>query len=146
MTVLFSKKCEIGLQAVLYLSTIPKGVFVNAGNASKILGVPKEFLSKIMQELTIKGIVGSRKGKNGGFYLKKKADKIRLIDIVETLDGTEIFCKCVLGFKGCSIDNPCPVHHKWGQLRTDAYNMLSEHSLSDIQDEILSKIEGNSAE
>ncbi len=144
MTVLFSKKCEIGLQAVLYLSTLSNGVFANAGAISSLLGAPKEFLSKILQELTQKGIVGSRKGKNGGFFLKKRPVEIFLIDIVEAIDGTDVFSQCVLGFKGCSKETPCPVHNQWGKLRDEAFKMLSAHNLADIKDKIISKIEYNS--
>ena len=81
------------------------------------LDVPKEFVSKVLQTLTKSGIVGSRKGKSGGFYLERHPGQIRLIDIVLAIDGLEVFHKCVLGFRGCSLEEPCPVHGKWGKLR-----------------------------
>ena len=112
MTVIFSKKCELGLQAVLYLSTLPENHFVNAGEISSRLKVPKEFVSKVLQNLTNGGIVASKKGKSGGFYLAKKAKDIRLIDIIQSIDGLDVFNKCVLGFPGCSPDEsmPCAQH------------------------------------
>ena len=81
MTVLFSKKCELGLQAVLFLSIKKKKLIFNATEVSNELKVPKEFVSKVLQILTDSGIVGSKKGKNGGFYLAKRPSDIRLIDI-----------------------------------------------------------------
>jgi len=117
MTVIFSKKCEIGLQAVLYLATEGKNQLFNAKQVSEKVKQPKEFVSKVLQTLTSSGIVGSKKGKNGGFFLAKKAKKVRLIEIVEAIDGLEIFNNCVLGFPGCTSEEPCPVHEKWGKLR-----------------------------
>jgi Rrf2 family iron-sulfur cluster assembly transcriptional regulator len=141
MTVIFSKKCELALQAVLFLSADEDNRLFNAGDISKQLDVPKEFVSKVLQTLTSNGIIYSRKGKNGGFSLAKKPADIRLIDIVLAIDGLEIFHKCVLGFPGCSVEKPCPVHDKWGKLREDTYKMLSEETLEDLRDKTITKIE-----
>lgn len=140
MTVFFSKACELGIQAVLFLSIKKEKVIFNAEEISKELKVPKEFVSKVLQKLTYHGIVGSKKGKSGGFYLAKNPNLIRLIDIIEAIDGLDIFKSCVLGFPGCSNDNPCPVHEKWGKLRDEAYKMFSEETLSQLKERTIQKI------
>ena len=134
MTVIFSKKCEIGLQAVLYLATEEKNELFNARQVANKVKQPKEFVSKVLQILTSSGIVGSKKGKNGGFFLARSASEVRLIEIVEIIDGMEMFNNCVLGFPGCTSEEPCPVHDVWGVLRDQAYKMLSEQTLEDIKD------------
>ena len=139
MTVFFSKACELGLQAVLFLSTREKRIY-NAIEVSKELKVPKEFVSKVLQTLTNCGIVGSKKGKNGGFYLAKEPGKIKLIDIIEAIDGLDLFKTCVLGFPGCSSEEPCPVHDKWGKLREEAFRMFSEETLENLKEKAASKI------
>jgi Rrf2 family protein len=140
MTVIFSKKCELGLQAVLFLSIKKDKIILNATEISEELKVPKEFVSKVLQILTESGIVGSKKGKSGGFYLAKRPSQIKLIDIVKAIDGTSIFENCVLGFPGCSNEKPCPVHNKWGKLRDDAHKMLSEETLEQLKEKTLQKI------
>ncbi len=140
MTVIFSKKCELGLQAVLFLSAQKAGKKFSASDISKELDVPREFVSKVLQTLTGSGIVGSQKGKSGGFFLDKSPEDVRLIDIVMAIDGLEIFHKCVLGFKGCSVSEPCPVHNKWGKLRDETYKMLSEETLAELRDKTVNKI------
>ena len=140
MTVIFSKKCELGLQAVLYLSTQPKDTLFSSQDISEELKIPKEFVSKVLQSLTKSGIVGSKKGNSGGFFLQKDPGSIRLIDIVIAIDGLGMFHNCVLGFRNCSVDNPCPVHHKWGKLRNETYSMLSNETLADLRDATISKI------
>ncbi len=40
----------------------------------------------------------------------------------------------MLGFPGCTSEEPCPVHDQWGKLRDEAYKMLSEETLEDIKD------------
>lgn len=140
MTVIFSKKCELGLQAVLFLSTQPEGKLFKAKEISEALKVPKEFVSKMLQLLTESGIVGSKKGKSGGFFLAKEPKEIRLIHIVKAIDGLDVFNKCVLGFPGCSTFEPCPVHDKWGKLRDEAYKMLSEETLENLSEKTIKKL------
>lgn len=140
MTVLFSKKCELALQATLFLSIKNDKDIYNALDISKELKVPKEFVSKMLQSLTDCGIVGSKKGKNGGFFLARKPNEIKLIEIVQAIDGDEIFRNCVLGFPKCSNDHPCPVHNKWGKIREDAFKMLTEETLEELKEKTIRKI------
>ena len=140
MTVIFSKKCELALQAVLYLSVNKDKNFFSASGISEQIKMPKEFIAKILQSLVSHGIVVSKKGKTGGFNINKPLNEIRLIDIVAAVDGLEIFHKCVLGFEGCNVEQPCPLHNKWGKLRDMTYNMLSEETLLDILDKTEEKI------
>ncbi len=141
MTVIFSKKCEYGMQAVLFLAAQKTGTVVSAGTISEVLKIPLEFISKILQSLRDSGIIRSIKGKTGGFCLAKPASEIKLIDIVKAIDGLGLFQSCVLGFPECSPDTPCPVHDSWGTLRTQAFEMLSNETLDKLKDKTLNKIQ-----
>lgn len=141
MTVIFSKKCEYGLQAVLYLSTLEDHKMASADEISRKLSIPKEFVSKILQSLALKKLVASKKGNSGGFFLDRKPSKIKLIEIVEAIDGLSLFNNCVLGFPDCTPDKPCAVHNKWGKLRKDAYEMLSNETLDHFRKKTILKME-----
>jgi len=140
MTVIFSKKCEYGLQAILYIATRPLGETIPAEKISQALKIPREFVSKILQDLKTSGLICSLKGKSGGFCLGKDPSEIKLIDIVEALDGLEMFNSCVLGFPACTPEAPCPVHDKWGTLRDQAYQMLKAETLDQLKEKTLKKI------
>jgi len=141
MTVIFSKKCEYGLQAALYLAANMNDWPISSDEIARVLHIPKEFVSKILQSLTRYGIAGSKKGKSGGFYLAKQPSEIQLIDIVAAIDGVDIFESCVLGFPECSPDHPCPVHERWGRLRDEAYRMLSTETLDELTEKTIEKIQ-----
>lgn len=140
MTVIFSKKCELALQAVLFLSVKKDKIVFNAKDISKELKVPKEFVSKMLQILTSSGIIGSKKGKSGGFYLARRPNQIKLIEIVEVIDGLEKFNNCVLGFSNCCNDKPCPVHNQWGKIRDETLRMLKRESLEELREKTVRKI------
>ncbi len=138
---IFSKKCEYWLHTVLLLSTLPYGSTLSAGEISDILSIPKDFTGKIMQELIASGYVDSRRGNGGGFGLLIPPSKIKLLDIINALDGLDIFNFCVLGFKRCNPDNPCPVHHEWDGLRDNIYKLFADTSLEDVKEKSIKKIE-----
>ena len=140
MTVIFSKKCEYGLQAILYIATYPMGETVPAEKISQALKIPREFVSKILQSLRESGLISSSKGKSGGFSLAKDPARIKLIDVVSAIDGLEMFDNCVLGFTECSPTHPCPVHNTWGALRTQTYDMLTSETIDKLKEKTLSKI------
>ena len=140
MTVFFSKKCEYALQAILLMAASEHDCIYPAEEISKKLNIPKEFISKILQSLTESGMIESKKGKAGGFKLAKHPSKIKLIDIVEAVDGLESFSSCVLGFPNCSDKNPCPVHDDWGEFRARDYDMLNSETLDKFREKTLNKI------
>lgn len=141
MTVLFSKKCELALQSVLYLSILPKDSIERAETIAKQIKAPKEFVSKILQSLTDVGIIKSKKGKFGGFSLAKNPDEIKLIDIIKAIDGDYVFDSCVMGFPYCSDENPCPMHSKWAQIRDESLDILRSKTLADLYEITKHKIE-----
>lgn len=140
MTVFFSKKCEYGLQAILFMAARDYNIVCPAEEISKKLNIPKEFISKILQSLTESGIIESKKGKSGGFKLAMHPSNIKLIDIVEAIDGLESFNTCVLGFPECTPEKPCPVHDQWGELRAKALEMLSSETIDKFKERTLNKI------
>ncbi len=140
MSIIFSKGCEYGLQAVLYISTLERDRRILIKEVAEKLQIPVHFLAKILQQLSQKGILKSYKGSKGGFVLGRSPEEIRLIDIVNALDGMSIFTECILGFPGCSTEHPCPVHDKWGKIRTEAYEMLADETIADVKEKSKSKI------
>ncbi|MBL0174720.1 MAG: Rrf2 family transcriptional regulator [Ignavibacteria bacterium] len=131
MSIIFSKGCEYGIQATLYIAT-RHDRRVGIREIARELKIPVHFLAKILQSLSEKGILLSFKGTNGGFTLNGDPGDVRLIDVVTAIDGQEVFEHCLLGFPNCSDINPCPVHPTWGRLRTTFREMLTSETLADI--------------
>ncbi len=132
MSILFSRQCEYAIQGVLYLALKPAGEMTSIKELTKRLDIPYHFLGKILQRLAIKGLLTSLKGPTGGFALGKQAKEITLFDIVEAVDGSAFTKNCVLGFPECSGKSPCAVHHTWGKMRDEIYQMLVSKNIADM--------------
>ena len=131
MSIIFSKACEYGIQATLYIATISERR-VGIKEIAKELRIPVHFLAKILQSLSEKGVLASYKGVHGGFTLQRSPEKIYLIDVVEAIDGLDFFDSCVLGFPGCGTGKPCPVHDRWGAVRDTIREMLSKDCIATL--------------
>lgn len=136
----FSKKCEYGLQAVLYLGAMDEQYTCSADEISNKLNIPKEFTSKILQNLVERGLIESRKGKSGGFRLAKKTENIKLIDVVEAIDGLEIFKSCVMGFSNCTKEKKCLMHEEWQEIINRAYDMLNKETINQFKEKMLLQV------
>lgn len=132
MSLIFSRQCEYALQAVLYLALRPEGEMTSIKNLARKLGIPYHFLGKILQDLTRKKLLVSRKGPTGGFALAVPARDVTLFHIVEAIDGAGFLRNCVLGFPECSGTNPCAVHATWGALRDEVYRMLISKNIGEL--------------
>ena len=85
---IYSRSAEYAIRSFVYLARVPDGKFAMARNIAEKEKIPAHFLAKILQELTRKGLLRSSKGPSGGFALRVPASQIRLLDLVEALDGT----------------------------------------------------------
>ena len=141
MNSFFSKKCEYGLQAVLYLAATDEDYICSSEEISNKLLIPREFTSKILQSLTESKIIESRKGKAGGFKLAKKANELKLIDVVIAIDGDEIFNNCVMGFTNCTKDKKCMLHDEWQGILNNAMNMLSRDTLDSFKNKMIDHLQ-----
>jgi Rrf2 family protein len=140
MNSFFSKKCEYGLQAVLFLAVLDENYICSSEEISNKLSIPKEFTSKILQSLTESGLIESRKGKAGGFKLAKKTSETKLIDVVIAIDGVEIFNNCVMGFSKCTKDKKCLLHDEWHEIINRAYDMLNKETIDCFKEKMLDQM------
>ncbi len=133
MAIIFSKGCEYGLQAVLFIATQDERR-VGIREVATELRIPVHFLAKILQTLSESGVLLSFKGVGGGFTLARRPEDIHLIDIVAAIDGLDLFTQCVMGFPNCGEGKPCPVHERWGGIRDVIKTMLTRDSIADLMD------------
>ena len=94
---------------------------------------PQEVSAKILQQLSRNNIIRSVKGPTGGFEIAQEdLQQIRLIDVVKTIDGDQLFTGCGLGLKECNADKPCPLHHQFLAIRTNLTQMLTNTNLEEL--------------
>jgi len=134
---MFSRSCEYALQAILYITLHSQnGNSVGLKQISKSQKVPLHFLSKILQQLVKHKILKSVKGPNGGFSLNASPAKLRLIKIVQIIDGLDMFDRCGIGLKKCSDETPCPIHFEYKKVKEKIRSVLTEKTLIELVQDV----------
>lgn len=134
---MLSNTSKYAIRAVIYLSlNAGEGNKIGIKQISKELNIPTPFLGKILQMLAKHKVLASTKGPHGGFGLGKKAEEIKLIDIVDIIDGQDIFKKCLIRLEDCNEIECCSVHSRYSEIRSQLLNLFQNQNISGLVNDI----------
>jgi Rrf2 family transcriptional regulator, iron-sulfur cluster assembly transcription factor len=94
--------------------------------------IPKAYLAKVVNQLSRKGLLATKRGYRGGIFLTKPASTISLLEIVLAVEGDRWIGDCMLGLQGCEASDRCPTHAEWQHIRTEIETVLRHTMLSDV--------------
>ncbi len=99
-------KTVYSILAIVELANSPCGEAVKVSKIAEKHDIPKRFLEISLSELRSSGIVDSKKGANGGFFLSKRIEDISMYDIIKITEGSvEIFnCEKYTKNKDCQLN------------------------------------------
>jgi len=99
----------------------------------KQLGIPKQYLRRLMTRLSKKDLLVSDKGCKGGFSLARPKKDISLSEIIAATDDIPVLESCILGFDTCRLVEKCPLHDKWNDSRQKMLETFRTVSLADME-------------
>jgi Rrf2 family protein len=130
---ILSDTAEYALRAVLYVGrTATAGRPTQTEEISSALGLPRNYLSKILHALTRRGILRSARGPAGGFALAVDPRELPLVRVVELFDEVEPRRTCLLGRPECSDVNPCPAHSRWKAIGDQVRGFFWDTTVADL--------------
>jgi Rrf2 family protein len=130
-------KAKYGLRALTSLARDYGSGPILIADLSSEEKIPHKFLELILLELKRKGILHSKKGKGGGYYLSKAPALISLGEIIRALDGTIALLPCVSqsAYRRCDecIDETtCGIRLVMKEVRDRTAEILDGTSLEDL--------------
>jgi Rrf2 family protein len=129
---MLSQTAEYALRAVLAIAADAKSQPLGARRLARKLGVPQNYLSKTLYQLTRAGILESSRGKLGGFRLARPADRICLLDIVGRFDDLSARQFCIMGRPVCSDQTACAAHERWKVVSERVAGFFRETTVADL--------------
>jgi len=124
-----SRETDLGL--LLMVEAAKRKKAIGLKNFSKENGLPYRFLSKVAVKLTKAKLLKSKEGRDGGYKLGKAAEKIKVISVVELLDGPIAPVGCMRGDE-CKSANICGHKSLMGKLTQVVEKQLARVSVEDI--------------
>lgn len=112
-----SKQSEYGLAAILYLANQPEGKLSLRDEIARRCGIPRNFLARILVRLRRRGILGSRRGAHGGYFLRAELQRLSLADVLEALEGKIALLRTV---------EPLPEEHANGTPRAQMHEAFEK--------------------
>jgi Rrf2 family protein len=99
--------------------------------------IPQSFLENILLEMRKLGILGSKLGKSGGYYLLKKPEDVTLAEVVRHFEGTIALMYCVSekAYQPCEFckdEAKCEIRKVFKEVRDTTYEILSRTTLKEL--------------
>lgn len=130
-----SKRGEYGLRAMVALAAAQGGVMPMKEIAQREQ-IPLKFLEQILLALKNAGLLQSRMGMGGGYYLARPANEITLGQIVRVLDGPLAPIRCVskMAYQPCACpdETTCGLRLVMLDVRNAIADILDHTTLFDV--------------
>lgn len=122
---------------MVYLARESGGAPVQIAQIAREEHISRKFLESILLTLRKNGLLGSRKGKGGGYYLIKSAEEIHMTTLMRILEGPIAMVSCVsLNYyeacSDCPDEQNCAVHKLMLKVRDSALEVYRNTTLADI--------------
>jgi len=133
---MLSKKSQYAFKALTYLTENYKKGPVLISEIAHKKKIPLKFLENILLELKKAEILDSKKGKGGGYFLKKDPEKVKLATIIRLVNGPIAMLPCVSLYfyercKNCD-EQKCGLHDIMIEVRDATLAIVDNKTLADL--------------
>lgn len=134
---MLSKKAQYSILALVKLAKEYNSGPILISSIAHTENIPRKFLEAILFDLKQMGILASKKGKGGGYFLIKKPEEINLADIIRHIDGAIALIPCVTykfyqPCQHCKDELTCGIRSIIKEIRDETVNILKGISIADI--------------
>jgi Rrf2 family protein len=133
---MLNKKTQYAFKALEYLAEHRDQGPILISEIAERKHIPLKFLENILLELKKEGILDSKKGKGGGYFLKLAPSKIPLARIIRKIDGPIAMLPCVSLYfyercADCDEQN-CGLHDVMILVRDANLKILEKKTVADL--------------
>jgi Rrf2 family protein len=127
-----SAKADYAIRAAVELAAAVDGAPVKGDRIAQAQEIPANFLENILADLRNAGIVMSRRGADGGYWLAQPAQEISLADIIRAVDGPLANVRGVRSEQISYQGSAEPLRDVWVAVRASLRSVLENVSLADL--------------
>jgi len=134
---MITMKTKYALKALAVLARAPGGEPVLIGDIADQEGLPRKFLELILRELKQHGILESKKGRGGGYLLRRRPEEVSLAHIMRILDGpiAPVPCLSQTAYRrceGCADERTCGIRLVLKDVHKAQLAVLETTTLADL--------------
>ena len=134
---MLSKKAKYAINALVYLGHREESGPILISQISDEENIPQKFLEAILLTLKKEGILDSKKGRGGGYFLSKPTSEINMAEIIRIFDGPIALLPCVTHdyykrCEECKDEASCGIRKVFLELRNITVEHLKVSSLDKV--------------
>lgn len=135
---MMSQRARYAFKALFRLAQAGTGRSVQIRDISRAERIPQAFLEQILLELKRAGLVGSRRGKDGGYFLLKEPKDVSLALVLRLLDGpfAPLPCLSKTAYRRCADcrdEERCGLRRVFAELYEGMLEVLESRTLADAE-------------
>ena len=133
-----STQSRYGVRAIFDIAYHSAGLETQVRDISRRQGISQRYLEQIFQKLRRAGIVGSKRGPSGGYFLGKKAEDITLAEVIRVTEGNITPVLCVNpedSTQPCERSGECVTQIVWneaGKRLKDYFDSVTVRDLCEL--------------
>jgi Rrf2 family protein len=134
---MLSKKSKYAINALVYLAKKKDTGPILIAEIAEKQNIPQKFLEAILLDLKRNGILASKRGKGGGYYMLKNPEDVNLADVMRLFDGPIAFIPCVThnyyeACEECKNESICGIRDVFLEVRKKSVEILKKATLKEI--------------
>jgi Rrf2 family protein len=126
-----SKGSQYAVRALVRLARDPSQA-LTVRQIADAEGIPHHFLAKLVGRLVRTRLITALKGPGGGARLARPPEEIRVLEVIEAVEGPDYLTGCFLGLPLCDDEAPCPMHEDWRVIRERLRTQLGGITLAEL--------------
>ena len=133
---LITKKNQYALRAIFELAKHDGKGPQKISEIAKAQAIPEKFLEVILNQLKGSGLVNSKRGFYGGYYLIRSPEEITVGDIMRFLerDIDPIDCAALVPETNCPFKGDCAFFPMWNRIKESIFNVYDETTIQNLLD------------
>lgn len=131
------KKNQYAVRAVFELAKRRGEGPTKISHIARAQVIPERFLEVILNKLKRSGLIESKRGFTGGYYLSRSPEQITVGDIMRFLDGPTAAMNCA----ACTETSSCPSHRRgcafsamWNRVNQAVLSVYNDTTIQDLLD------------
>jgi Rrf2 family protein len=128
------KKNQYALRAIFELAKHEGKGPKKISEIAEVQSIPLRFLEVILSQLKGSGLVDSKRGFYGGYYLTRSPDKISVGDVLRFMDkaAESDNCPACVSKGNCPFSGNCAFSHMWHRVNDAIFEIYDSTSIRDL--------------
>ncbi len=125
-------QADYAIRTMVYLASHDSNQKIATSQIAKDYQIPPSFLTKIVSQLSIAGLIHTSRGARGGVTLARSPEDISLLDVLEAIDGPVLMNECVSDACICPFKETCNIHNFWCGLKKEVTDRMRGTTLAQL--------------